>query len=84
LRGGGRCYSGNLSLSLSFGLSLSPFSSSLYALNDGTEAAKANAEKVRRGRARLFAHLCRDESKPPGDEIGEVSLRSGTVNLDPI
>ena len=62
-----------ISLSLSFSLSLSPFASpALYALSNGTEAAKANAEKVRRGRARLFAYLCRDETKPPGDEIGEV------------
>ena len=84
MRGGGRCYGGK-SLSLSFNRSLSPFfSPALYALSNGLEAAKANAGKVRRGGARLFTYLCRGKTKPLGDEIGEVSLRSGAYNPDPI
>ena len=48
------------------------------------EAAKANAGKVRRGGVRLFTYLCRNKMKPLGDKIGEVSLRSGAYNPDPI
>ena len=74
-----------VNLSLSFNRSLSPFfSPALYALSNGLEAAKANAGKVRRGGARLFTYLCRGKMKPLGDEIGEVSLRSGAYNPDPI
>ena len=52
--------------------------------SDGSRAAKANAGKVRRGGARLVVYLCRKKAKQTGDEIGEVSLRSGAYNLDPI
>ena len=74
-----------VNLSLSFNRSLSPFfSPALYALSNGLEAAKANAGNIRRGGARLFTYLCRGKMKPLGVEIGEVSLRSGAYNPDPI
>ena len=40
---------------------------------------KQTRKRVRREKARPFAYLCRDESKPPGDEIGEVSPRKSAA-----
>jgi len=52
--------------------------------SNGSRAAKANAGKVRRGGARLIAYLCKKGTKWTGDEIGEVSLKSGTDNPDQV
>ena len=74
-------------LDLSLSLSLSPFSlllPALSVLSNSSEAEKANAGEVRRRGVRLATYLCRKGTKWTGDEIGEVSLESNTVNPDPI
>ena len=60
------------------------FSPALSVLSNGSEAEKANAGKVRRRGVRLATYLCRKGTKWTGDEIREVSLKSGTINPDPI
>ena len=70
--------------SLSLARSSPFFSLALSVLSNGSEAEKANAGKVRRRGVRLATYLCRKGMKRTGDEIGEVSLKSGTVNPDPI
>ena len=62
----------------------SPFSTALSVLSNGSEAEKANAGEVRRRGVRLAMYLCRKGTKRTGDEIGEVSLESSTVNPYPI
>ena len=73
-----------VSLSLSLPLPSPFFSPVLSDPSNSSREAKVNAGKVRRGETRLVAYLCRKGTKWTGDEIGELSLKSGTVNPDPI
>ena len=73
----------NLSLSLSIDLSR-PSSPGALCSQQRLGGGESKCRQGKGGGARLFTYLCRGKTKPLGDKIGEVSLRSGAYNPDPI